>query len=66
MWIPLVPPPAWPAMRRAGRVTRRTLDVVERALRRASQVEATQLRRFVTFLATTGSTAPFIGLFGTV
>ena len=39
---------------------------VERALRRAAQVESTQLRRFITVLATTGSTAPFIGLFGTV
>ena len=37
-----------------------------RSLRRASQVEGTQLEAYVTFLATTGSTAPFIGLFGTV
>jgi biopolymer transport protein TolQ len=37
-----------------------------RALRRAQQVESMQMRRYVTFLATTGSTAPFIGLFGTV
>lgn len=39
---------------------------IARALRRASQVESTQLERYVSFLATTGSTAPFIGLFGTV
>lgn len=39
---------------------------LERSLRRASQVETTHLERYVTFLATTGSTAPFIGLFGTV
>ena len=39
---------------------------LERSLRRASSVEATNLERYVTFLATTGSTAPFIGLFGTV
>lgn len=37
-----------------------------RTLRRASAVERTNLERFITFLATTGSTAPFIGLFGTV
>jgi biopolymer transport protein TolQ len=37
-----------------------------RSLRRAAQVEATQLERYIPFLATTGSTAPFIGLFGTV
>ena len=39
---------------------------LERSLRRAASVEATALERYVTFLATTGSTAPFIGLFGTV
>ena len=37
-----------------------------RALRRATTVERTNLERMTTFLATTGSTAPFIGLFGTV
>jgi biopolymer transport protein TolQ len=44
-------------------------DAVEnltRTLRRAASVESTQLERWVTFLATTSSTAPFIGLFGTV
>lgn len=44
-------------------------DAVEnltRTLRRATSVESTSLERWVTFLATTGSTAPFIGLFGTV
>ena len=39
---------------------------LERALRRATQVEVTQLERYIPLLATTGSTAPFIGLFGTV
>ncbi len=37
-----------------------------RALRRARSVERTHLEQLTTFLATTGSTAPFIGLFGTV
>jgi biopolymer transport protein TolQ len=37
-----------------------------RTLRRATAVERTNLERYITFLATTGSTAPFIGLFGTV
>ena len=41
-------------------------DNLTRALRRASTVERTNLERLTTFLATTGSTAPFIGLFGTV
>jgi biopolymer transport protein TolQ len=39
---------------------------VERALRRASINEVTILETMVPFLATTGSTAPFVGLFGTV
>jgi biopolymer transport protein TolQ len=39
---------------------------LERTLRRATAVENTTLESYVTFLATTGSTAPFIGLFGTV
>jgi biopolymer transport protein TolQ len=39
---------------------------VERALKRAAISEITYLEAMVPFLATTGSTAPFIGLFGTV
>jgi biopolymer transport protein TolQ len=39
---------------------------VARALRRATTQETHRLERYLTFLATTGSTAPFIGLFGTV
>jgi len=39
---------------------------IERALRRAQTVEMTKLESMVPFLATTGSAAPFIGLFGTV
>ena len=39
---------------------------IERALRRTTNVELNQLDRLITVLATTGSTAPFIGLFGTV
>jgi biopolymer transport protein TolQ len=41
-------------------------DNLERTLRRATSVETTNLERYVAFLGTTGSTAPFIGLFGTV
>jgi len=37
-----------------------------RTLRRATRAEQTNLERYITFLGTTGSTAPFIGLFGTV
>jgi len=39
---------------------------VKRALRRAINAETTRMTRMVPFLATTGNTAPFIGLFGTV
>ena len=42
------------------------LASVERALRRAQIRETTKLESMVPFLATTGSAAPFIGLFGTV
>ena len=44
----------------------RGIDTVERALRRAVREQVTHLERALTFLATTASTAPFIGLFGTV
>ncbi len=39
---------------------------VNRALRRAINSEMTRLTQMVPFLATTGNTTPFIGLFGTV
>jgi biopolymer transport protein TolQ len=42
------------------------VENVSRALRRATNSELTRLERYLTFLATTGSTSPFIGLFGTV
>ncbi len=42
------------------------LENVERALKRASVTEMTKLEALLPFLATTGSTAPFIGLLGTV
>jgi biopolymer transport protein TolQ len=42
------------------------IDNIARALRRAMQSEVTNLEAMVPFLAATGSTAPFVGLFGTV
>ena len=42
------------------------LENVERALKRSSTGELTKIEGKLPFLATTGSTAPFIGLFGTV
>jgi len=42
------------------------VDNIGRAMRQASTSELTKLERGLGFLATTGSTTPFIGLFGTV
>jgi len=42
------------------------IENVKRALRRAINSETTRMTRMVPFLATTGNTTPFIGLFGTV
>ena len=42
------------------------MDNVKRALRRAINTEMTRMTQMVPFLATTGNTTPFIGLFGTV
>ncbi len=41
-------------------------DNIKRSLRRAINTEMTRLTQMVPFLATTGNTTPFIGLFGTV
>ena len=41
-------------------------DNIKRSLRRAMNTEMTRLTQMVPFLATTGNTTPFIGLFGTV
>jgi len=42
------------------------VDNVKRALRRGITTETTRMTQMVPFLATTGNTTPFIGLFGTV
>jgi biopolymer transport protein TolQ len=39
---------------------------VSRAMKRATSVEITKLEKHCSFLATTASSAPFVGLFGTV
>ncbi len=49
-----------------ARPTLRSLPALDRALLRASAVETARLENRVTFLATTASITPFIGLFGTV
>jgi len=59
--------------RRAGEGAADGLDAdlgeqerVARVLRRATTSETHRLEKYLAFLATTGSAAPFIGLFGTV
>jgi biopolymer transport protein TolQ len=42
------------------------VENVERAMKRAASQEITKLEKSLTFLATTASAAPFVGLFGTV
>jgi biopolymer transport protein TolQ len=50
----------------AARPTVRSLESLSRSLARAGGVEVTRMERRVSFLATTASVTPFIGLFGTV
>jgi biopolymer transport protein TolQ len=42
------------------------LEAMDRAMRRTAAVEMPRMERYLPFLATTASAAPFIGLFGTV
>ena len=65
--------PASPAADKPAGVQSMSLDArftgtdnIKRALRRAITTEMTRMTQMVPFLATTGNTAPFIGLFGTV
>jgi biopolymer transport protein TolQ len=58
--------PSNPATGVALRPTLKSLTAVDRALLRASATEVNKLEKRVTFLATTASITPFIGLFGTV
>jgi biopolymer transport protein TolQ len=57
--------PAKPATAGA-RPTLKSMEALDRALLRAAGVEVTRLEKRVTFLATTASITPYIGLFGTV
>ncbi len=46
--------------------SKQELSEIQRVVNSAASREITKLERKISFLATTGSTAPFIGLFGTV
>ncbi len=45
---------------------REAVDAAQRAMQRATESEVARMERYLPFLATTASAAPFIGLFGTV
>jgi biopolymer transport protein TolQ len=49
-----------------GKLRVRSLDSVQRSLQMASSAELTRMEQWLSWLATTGSTMPFVGLFGTV
>jgi biopolymer transport protein TolQ len=55
-----------PAAAPPARPTLKSLPALDRALLRAATVEVNKLEARITFLATTASITPYIGLFGTV
>jgi len=55
-----------PIAKEIGKKDLGEIEIIERSLNRAYTEELTKLEGMIPFLATTGSTAPFIGLFGTV
>lgn len=57
---------AYAMTRTAGTTPDLTIESVARALERQAQREQQNLKRGINLLATVGSTAPFIGLLGTV
>lgn len=62
----LKPAPGAPPAAAGARPTLRSMAALDRALLRASSIELNKLEHRVTFLATTASITPFIGLLGTV
>ena len=54
------------AHERSTEISGETIEASKRALERASAIVHAELKRGVSTLATVGSTAPFVGLFGTV
>jgi len=54
------------ASKKNSGATFQTMGSVKRTLNRAINVENRRLTQLISFLATAGNTAPFIGLFGTV
>jgi biopolymer transport protein TolQ len=63
---PVAPPVEGRPPGAAPRPTLRSIDALDRSLLRAAGTEVSRLEKRLTFLATTASVTPFIGLFGTV
>ena len=57
---------AGPTEKETATITRTDLERIRRILTKQGAMETAKLEYAVPFLATTGNTAPFIGLFGTV
>ncbi len=53
-------------IKKSGRARQNDMDYVSRTIRKAITNESNQLESLVPYLATIGSTAPFVGLLGTV
>jgi biopolymer transport protein ExbB/biopolymer transport protein TolQ len=53
-------------LKRKGHTTEHAAELTRRALERKSEPLSRELNRFMNVLASTGSTAPFVGLLGTV
>lgn len=58
--------PLVPVFNAAADLKNATIATLQRAVQRASAAQLTRLESRMTFLATTASVAPFVGLFGTV
>ncbi len=58
--------PKSPASPGAPAASLKTVNAIQRSLSRGASVELTKLERHLSWLATTASVTPFIGLFGTV
>jgi biopolymer transport protein ExbB/TolQ len=53
-------------LKRKGHTTERAAELTRRALERKAEPLSRELNKFMNVLASTGSTAPFVGLLGTV
>ncbi len=62
----LLPPDGRPVSANPGHFDERVKNALMRSIEKSALGESRKFQRFLGFLATTASVAPFIGLFGTV